>query len=71
MATKPSTVPAWNTGGANNTTPTAGKIITGFENGEAGCSAALSRSQSEAACRLRWVSSASRRRSRSPRIRGP
>ena len=34
MATKPSTVPAWNTGGANNATPTAGKIITGFENGE-------------------------------------
>lgn len=34
MATKPSIVPTWNTGGANNTAPTAPKIVLGFENGE-------------------------------------
>lgn len=34
MATKPSTVPLWNTGGANNTAPSAGKIVLGWTNGE-------------------------------------
>lgn len=34
MATKPSIVPTWNTGGANNTAPTAPKIVLGFTNGE-------------------------------------
>jgi len=34
MATKPSIVPTWNTGGANNTAPTAPKIVLGFENSE-------------------------------------
>lgn len=34
MATKPSLVPTWNTGGANNTAPTAPKIVLGWTNGE-------------------------------------
>ena len=34
MATKPSIVPTWNTGGANNTAPTSPKIVLGFTNGE-------------------------------------
>lgn len=34
MATKPSTVPLWNTGGANNTAPSAPKIVLGWVFGE-------------------------------------
>lgn len=34
MATKPSIIPTWNTGGANNTAPTGPKIVLGFTNGE-------------------------------------
>lgn len=34
MATKPSTLPVWNSGGANRTTPSGGKQTTGFTVGE-------------------------------------
>lgn len=34
MATKPSSVPVWNTGGDNNTEPSSGKKITGWTVGE-------------------------------------
>ena len=34
MSTKPTTLPAWNTGGANRAAPSAGQEIAGFANGD-------------------------------------